>query len=208
MKIIKIYEAICDLYDVESPLNVEHYLMLCPDFPGAVRFGNRMPNREALFICDNGGDVELGLFINPEIIMKVERGDELRCVDELGCVVEGLSHFVYVADRVSKNKKFSRLELELQAEVDKFIIINLIASMREGCAPPEFFEKQFETFEYADGMAAEDVERYSAANHFAAKFCNSLRRRYFNPLNLSGLVGDARAFFSGDLSGKLQRLIP
>lgn len=208
MKITKIYKMICDLYGVKSPPDIECYLILNPEVSGAASFGNKLPGREALFIRENGDDVELGLFLNPTIITALEYGDELSHLDELGCAIEGLSHFIYVADRISKSRKFSRLELELQAEVDKFILINLIASVREGCAPPEFFEKQFETFEYADGMSNEDAERYSTANHFASKFCSFLREKYFNPLNLAGLVNEARGFFREDVSGKLQRLIP
>ena len=50
--------------------------------------------------------------------------------------VEGVSHFVYVALRAARERPVSPLELELQAEVDKFACCLLVAGRRPAAAAP------------------------------------------------------------------------
>ena len=44
-------------------------------------------------------------------------------LDPLCQIIEGVSHFVYLADRASLGREATQLELELQAEVDKYVIL-------------------------------------------------------------------------------------
>ena len=49
-------------------------------------------------------------------------------LDALCQIIEGVSHFVYVVERARVGREATQLELELQAEVDKWVV--LAASMR------------------------------------------------------------------------------
>src|SRR5215472_3890111 len=76
--------------------------------------------REALLVRDAGdGTLELALHL------PVLHGH--GPLDPLCQIIEGVSHFVYLADRARAEREATQLELELQAEVDKFIV--LAASM-------------------------------------------------------------------------------
>lgn len=209
MNISNIYQMLCLLYEPKTVLDIERYLLsIAPYGSGETVANGHMPGRETLFIRQAGEDLELGLFVAPQVVATLKDADPLLHLEELALAVEGASHFLYVADRADKNIQISKLELELQAEVDKFIIIHLLASERYRCTPWDLFEKQFEGFGYAPDLTEEERERYAAANHFAAKYCAHLRDRHFNPLRIWALMTEARDFFGCGLSAKLKRLIP
>ena len=68
-------------------------------------------------------------------LANLERHDPATRLDETNfadfCLaVEGVSHFIYVALRAADDRGVSQLELELQAEVDKFACCVLVAGRR------------------------------------------------------------------------------
>lgn len=208
MKISDLYLMLCNLYGIRNPIDIEHYLLSVKGRADGVVIGNRLPGREALIMRQSGENLEVGLYINPAITAAVESGDALGNIDALACTAEGVSHFLYVADRAARDRRLSRLEIELQGEVDKFLVIHLIASESLQSVPPWLFSRLFEDYSFDPGLGPQELERYATANHFAAKFCSFLRLRYFNPLRLSGLTTAARDFFERDLASKLKLLIP
>src|SRR6185436_5100246 len=46
-------------------------------------------------------------------------------LDRLCQLIEGVSHFVYVAERARRGLPATQLELELQAEIDKYVLLVL-----------------------------------------------------------------------------------
>ena len=208
MKIQDIYRTLCRLYEPSHLLDIERYLILAIDGREYDVVGNHVMDREALIVKQSGGEIELGLYISPEILMTLEDGDPLENLDEFGCAIEGVSHLLYVSDRAAKERSVSMLELELQAEVDKFIVFHLLASSCSRYIDSSLFAKQFEEHSFDPSLEGSEVERYATASHFAAKYCNALRQSYFNPTDRRALTSEARRFFSGNLSDKLRRLIP
>lgn len=208
MNVTELYRMLCALYGRWEAPAIERYLIreVRPGEPSA-RAGSAL-GREALIIRQRGDDVELGLYLDPQVTDAIGSGDPLDELDALSCAIEGASHFLYAADRAARERQLSRLELELQGEVDKFLIIHILASEAEGFASPDLFARQFERHRYGAGLDAADIERYDAANHFAAKYCAGLRANYFNPLRPRGLIASARDFFERGLAGKLKLLIP
>src|SRR5580700_3441927 len=86
--------------------------------------------REALLVREgDDGSVEMALRLpllgrrDLDIV-----GD--RDLDPLCQIIEGVSHFVYLTDRAEGGRVATQLEMELQAEVDKYVILAgaLIAS--------------------------------------------------------------------------------
>lgn len=208
MKIAELYKTLCKLYGIDSPLDIEHYLVMAGGLSPGILVGNSDISREALLIRQTDDDLELGLFIDPAIVCALESGDVLDHIDELSCAAEGASHFLYVADRAGKGRTVSKLELELQGEVDKFLLIHLLAADRSRAIPPDLFARQFEGHSFSSGLSEDEVERYATASHFAAKYCAHLRSTCFNPLRRSELTSKARNFFEQDLAGKIARLVP
>lgn len=208
MKVADLYQYLCWLYGIKTSVDIDHYLILSNSDICETVIGNRNISREALLIRQSGDDLEVGLFIDPSIVNAIKCFDVFKCTDALACAIEGVSHFLYVLDRAQKGRCLSKLEIELQGEVDKFLLLQLIAAKREPHRSLELFAKQFEHHVFDVGLTDEDADRYATASHFAAKYCNYIRTRCFNPLRISKLMILARDFFERDLSSKITRLIP
>ncbi len=74
----------------------------------------------------------LALFVDAAVVANLERHDPGVALHDgnfadFCLAVEGVSHFVYVALRAAGDRPVSPLELELQAEVDKFACCRLVA---------------------------------------------------------------------------------
>lgn len=208
MKIQDLYRTLCSLYGIDDAVDIEHFLVLAVPSCHDVVLGDGRLGREALFIRQDGDDLELGLFIDPSIVVALDAGDPLACIDEVACAAEGASHFLYVIECAKRGRSISPLELELQGEVDKFLILQFLAADGSPHRTEELFARQFEHHAFDARLSAEERERYETASHFAAKYCHTLRKSCFAPLRLRELIPQARDFFRRDLRAKLARLIP
>jgi hypothetical protein len=84
--------------------------------------------REQLLVCEDAGELALALFIDPRALANLVSHDPARRLGDhnLGdflLVVEGVSHFIYAIRCARAERPVSQLELELQAEVDKFVLL-------------------------------------------------------------------------------------
>ena len=126
--------------------------------------------REVLLVRDGGPSVEMALRVP---------GDRPRAGanDVWLQLVEGVSHFVYLAERVRTGLPTTQLELELQAEIDKFVFL---AFDPDGAEPEQalsLHEKLYSNVEFLHPRASEVGERYWLANQLAAQLSARLLRR-------------------------------
>jgi hypothetical protein len=156
--------------------------------------------REVLLVReDHEEDVfELALLL-PGRLMEPDspKGDDL---DGLLQALEGVSHFVYLTERVRAGLPTTLLELELQAEVDKFVLLAL-----EGNAPSDhrtrtaLCERLFDRVRYLDEAGSESGDRYRLANNLAARFVRRL-----NPaLGHTALRARLRKFYRAGQTEKI-----
>ena len=59
-------------------------------------------------------------------------------------LIEGVSHFVYVADRARRKLPATQLELELQAEIDKYVLLVLQRERFDTLVARAFHARLFE----------------------------------------------------------------
>jgi len=149
--------------------------------------------REALFVRESEDGLELLLRI-PRL---GERTLDLEGagLDPLCQIIEGVSHFVYLADRASRERETSQLELELQAEVDKYVIL---ASSLEGFdarMSARLRERLYENIAFVDEADTVEGERYRVANEHARRFTGRLERDYVRRARFGELQGALRRFF-------------
>lgn len=208
MKIREIYRILCWFYEPSVVVDIDSYLIDTPPRHYADRIGSRTSDRETLFIRQIGDEYELGLFIAPGILAAIDRTDPLERMDEFFCAVEGVSHILMLLDRIANQVATSHLELELQAEVDKFLISHLYMSKARRGASIDLFDRQFERCTWDSNLSEDDLLRYTAASRMAAKFCSGLRERYFNPARIGEMKADVLDFFKRNLAQKVSILTP
>jgi MoxR-like ATPase len=110
-----------------------------------------------------------------------------------------VSHFVYLATHVEEGRPMSLLELELQAEVDKFAVLLLrIWGRRRGRrarASAALRRRLFERVRYLDHLDRDELNRYRTANRLAAGYARWLERRFVDPGDRDGLLRELRATY-------------
>ena len=74
--------------------------------------------REALLVREADGELHLSV----RLPRALAEGGRPASFDEACQVVEGVSHFVYLAERARRELPATQLELELQAEIDKYLV--------------------------------------------------------------------------------------
>ncbi|HJZ87213.1 MAG TPA: hypothetical protein VKN99_18695 [Polyangia bacterium] len=168
----------------------------------------RQPHEQLLLHQSPDGALEVGLYVDPRALANLERHDPRRSVGEhnlhdLCLAVEGVSHFVYVAVRARADVPVSGLELELQAEVDKYVTCLLLA---DGVPPRDLRARLFERIQLADDLSAEERERYRKANACAARYARSLEARFVEARRIPDMLSELRRFYRMRLADKLDRI--
>ena len=123
----------------------------------------------------------LSLYLDPALLRRLEAADPLEHlhggnVADCLTALEGVSHFVYVVWNASHDRAVSLLELEMQAEVDKFIVSHwLLRRQVPGYFPLELRRVLFERAAI-DPHAGARAGLYREASGYAGRFCRHLER--------------------------------
>jgi hypothetical protein len=138
------------LYDAPVEYDVHDYLITDPAHAAALQESPSPPGTdEQLLIAATDDGMELGLYLDAAVLERLGRRCPLVALDEsnLGdfcTALEGVSHFHYVTWSTGCDRSVSLLELELQAEVDKYAsALSLLLQQREGRFPGELFQRLF-----------------------------------------------------------------
>lgn len=188
-----IQRALERLYQLDPIADVNAFVM-----PGAAG------EREALFVReDEDGTIEMALRLpalaNREFDVTSD-GD----LDPLCQIIEGVSHFVYLAERARGDREATQLEMELQAEVDKYVILaSSLGNLHERTSA-RLRARLYDavSFDYAKGTELGD--RYRIANTLAARFVFRLERVYVRAQRFRELHGELRRFYRMGQEEKLR----
>jgi hypothetical protein len=146
------------------------------------------------------GELDIGLFLSDEVLAQVGRshrdpwtGPRLR---GFCAATEGVSHFLYLCHRAGTERPVSMLELEAQAELDKYlcVLLQLWATGRRA-ASAELRRRIFGGFALRSGLTAQEGERYRLASALAAAAAKVLEARYVVQGRLEGMLREVRRLY-------------
>ncbi len=159
--------------------------------------------REALLVREGEDGLELALRL-PALARREFDVAEGAALDPLCQLIEGVSHFVYLADRASHDREATQLELELQAEVDKYIV--LAASIRglDARKSARLRARLYVGVSFVHDAASEVGQRYRLANDLAHKFVRRLERDYVCRGRFRELHLELRSFYRMGQEAKLR----
>lgn len=167
---------------------------------------------EKLLVAEDDDGARLALYLDAAVLGRLEQNDphdELSDtnLNDFWTVLEGISHFSYLTWRASLGRAVSLLELELQAEVDKYICAALLAaSQRSGRVPRELHHYLFERYRLDPALDAAGRERYRVANRYAGKYCLRLAARFLDRHGPKGLIREVRSFYRLGQREKLRHI--
>jgi hypothetical protein len=167
----------------------------------------RAPPEQLLVAPDDDGGVAIGLYVDRDVLAHLEAHDPGDRLDDRNTsaflyALEGVSHFVYTVWCAQRERSVSALELELQAEVDKWVIC-LLASGDDQVASRAWRRRLFGDFAWQPGLDADERDRYRAANDNAARYAAALERRFIAPRRIPELLDELRRFWRLPLPAKL-----
>lgn len=183
------------------------------DREAAVQLGSTGRSEEELLVHESGEGVELALYLSAALLDRLkpyEAGPVGHVLDgdlDGYCqVAEGVSHFLYLAHTVAQERTVSLLELEAQAEVDKFAVC-LLHRWGEGVKAwaDELLERLFERVSYRPRLSAEERWRYEEANRLSRHFCQRLMGHVAGR-RLDRLLTDLRYAYRLGAEAKLRHL--
>jgi hypothetical protein len=194
------------LYRVETNLHVDAFVI---DDEQRRRAGVARAPREQLLVREDGGELGMGLFVDGAALANLEQHDPSLGLDDANfadfCVaLEGVSHFVYLALCAAGHRRVSALELELQAEVDKFVCCVLL----QGGGGRDLRRRLYDDVRFLDDLDAEERDRYRTANAEAARYAEALERLYVREDRVTEMLRELRRFYRmplDDKRGHIQR---
>lgn len=181
MVLRQIQELIGGIYDVSIAHDVYDFLVTDRQrLPCAARAA---ASDEQLIVATGAHDsVGVSLYLDPAVLERLRRTDPIRAlhagnVADYWTALEGVSHFVYFAWNTAHDKSVSLLELELQAEIDKYIASYwLLRQQFPERFPAELLRLLFERTRIDPTLAAGREEIYRCASLYGQKFCRRIER--------------------------------
>jgi hypothetical protein len=206
---------IARLYDAPVEYDVRNFLFSDRRRLAAVvgEDAATMSDEQVLMASDEEG-VRIGVFIDAHVLERLARRDPWRALDDGNLhdyctALEGVSHFHYLMWSLARGRSVSLLELELQAEVDKYACaLALLLQQTGGRFPGGLHARLFHAVSFLPQADAAARERYEEANRSAARYCRALDERYLRPRRSrpDAWLAELRRFFRWGHQEKLRQL--
>jgi hypothetical protein len=192
------------LYRVDTGVEIGDYVVGA-DLRDAL-VAARKP-REQLLICETDGEMALALFIDPCALANLASHDPARRLGEHNfgdflLAIEGVSHFIYAIRCARAERPVSQLELELQAEVDKYVTC-LLTTEPEPEVSAALRRRLFGDADYEPDLDHDEHARYRAANDNAQRYAAWLEQAFVAPRRIPEMLAELRRFYRLGLAAKL-----
>ena len=166
---------------------------------------------EALLVLEGGEELHVALFLDETVLAQLGVAVDAPWTQArlagFCTAAEGVSHFLYLAHRAGQNGSVSQLELEAQAELDKYltVLLQLWATGRRK-ASPELRRRLFQRTVLREGLSAPERDRYRLASSLAAACARALEARFVVAGRLEGLLREVRRLYRLSGGEKLSAL--
>lgn len=147
------------------------------------------------------GGIDVSLFLDEPLVNQLADDNPLQQLHagnlaDFCIVLEGISHFLYLVWNAEQERSISCFEMELQAEVDKYVMTtSLLAEQSGGKIPHNLHRSLFENISYHDHLNHSKRQRYYLANTYARRYCYNLHRHLLHTPDCVSLTREIRRFY-------------
>jgi hypothetical protein len=180
----QLQQHLTSIYGVDPGYDVNDFLITDPIIAEILGQGSLIRHtKESVLLREDEHGLAMSVFLDSAMLLRLKDANPLQAlqVDQLSdlwTVLEGISHFNYIAWRARKNRRVSLLELEMQGEVDKFVSTFLMAlDQEDGELAVKLHGWLFDDVRFNPALSRDQHERYTTANNYAARFCHGLCKR-------------------------------
>lgn len=185
--LLALQEMLASINDVPVQHSVTDFLLNDADACSALLGRSLVADEdEQVLICETAAGPELSVYIDERVMVSLNVDDPLICLSDSNLpafcsAVEGISHFQYFIWCIEHARQVSLLELELQAEVDKYALATcLLMRQARGRFHHGLHRRLFSQVGYVATLDGEDRQRYLEANRYAANFCRRNDERHLS----------------------------
>ncbi len=167
---------------------------------------------ETLFVQQDDDELGLTLYLDEDLLERLRLSDPMQSLHEHNLsdfctVLEGISHFNYMVWNAAKDKCVTVMELEMQAEVDKYFGARVLLEHQDNTAlAASLLSQLFDAPAFHETLSREELVRYQDASEFAGRYCRSLESRFSSSRMLPGLVEELRAFYRWPQPAKVSHI--
>ena len=208
----RLEDLLTGIYDLDTGCRVEDFLVTDrAKLPGECRDA---PGDEQLFVAAAGDELCVSLYLDAALLERLDRHDPSDGLDaenlaDCWTALEGVSHFLCVAHNAGHDRPVSRLALEMQAEIDKYVAsFELLRRNEPRRFPAELHALLFQRARVDPALAAGHDTLYRRASREAARFCARLepRLRALCRREDGGWLAHLRRFYRLTDHGKLRHI--
>lgn len=201
------------LYDVAIAQDVRDYLVTDRALLGALTAGQAgRPAEEQLIVVEGEGNLDVALYLDHGVLERLAAADPRDAISganlaDFWTVLEGVSHFHYLAWNAAFDKPVTLLELEMQAEVDKYISTRmLLQSQPEATLGAPLLQRLFDEPVLDPALEPGEIDRYQAASTLAGRYCASLEARFPASAFTREFLRELRTFYRLPQAAKIGRI--
>lgn len=201
------------LYDVAIEHDVRDYLITDRALLTDLTEGRlERTAEEQLIVVEGEGAVRLALYLDQLVLERLSAADprtglSWRNLADFWTVLEGVSHFHYLAWNAVFDKPVTLLELEMQAEVDKYVATRALLQVQpEATLGAPLLERLFQEPGLDPALDAEEADRYQVASALAGRYCAGLETRFPAGDPSRELLRELRTFYRLPQSAKIARI--
>src|SRR6202453_2366534 len=204
------------LYDVDLPYDVYDFLVTDRrPREGAAPANDSRASEEELLLAETPDGAGVALYLEPSVLRRLEGADPVGALNESNLAdyctaLEGVSHFVYSTWRLHRDSPVSLLELETQAEVDKYAVtVFLLADQQGGGYHEQVHARLFDRVSFDVRLEPDQYHRYRMAHRCAAHYCRRLEHRFVRrgEARIEALVRELRRFYRLGSTAKLRHAL-
>ena len=167
---------------------------------------------EKLLVRQHADGLDISLFLHRDILQNLHQDNPAQALHhgnlaDFCTVTEGISHFVYLVWNAHQDRRITLFELELQAEVDKYVLAAaFLAEQLGGTLPHNLPHILFDHPSYDSQLSRAEHQRYRLANAYARHYCHNLHRNLLELGDSISITRELRRFYRLLHHEKIQRI--
>ncbi|HEY5622590.1 MAG TPA: hypothetical protein VIV14_02440 [Gammaproteobacteria bacterium] len=178
MVLAQLQELLQEVYALETAYDVNDFLTTDAGIAESLDRGGRRVE-EKLLIAEDDAEASVSLYLQQDLLDRLLGNNPAERIaddnlSDLWIALEGVSHFLYYAWNASADKAVTLMEMEMQAEVDKFIATTVLLQRQGSSISPNLHHWLFELTRFDALLSEEELTRYQDANFYASKYCRKL----------------------------------
>jgi hypothetical protein len=201
------------IYEFTNPYNIESFVITDVELARLLDTSVRARDiPEKLLLQQRGDDLDISLYLDQALVERLRAHnlhEQLRTqhLADFWTVVEGISHFSYLIFNARYKRSITLFEMELQAEVDKYVsAAALFARQNTGRIPEDLHSTLFANPRFDETLDTTEYERYRLANEYAGIYCAALHDHFISNKSNRLATNEIRRFYRLLHSQKITRI--